>query len=341
VNRRSPPRKIELTEPDLDLLRFLAEHRLVVPEQAAVLLERSPETARARLGRLETAGYVRSERLLRGRPAMHLITRTGLRVVGSTLEPPRVDVRACEHDVGVAWLWLAARGGTYGPLQEIIAERRLRSHDGSRGLDPDSPEPLGVRLGGYGARGQEHLHYPDLLLRTADGRRIALELELSPKNRTRLEGILVAYGADPRIDGVVYLVDTASVARSVARAARRLGVSSRVHVQRVRLAGASPSAGRGHFASRAAPSSTARAPAPTAYAPARTARTPAPTAHAPVSTDRMPAPVAHGPARTARTPAPVAHAPARTARTPAPVAHAPARTARTPAWTARAHEVAM
>lgn len=253
MSRRASPLKVQLTEQDQELLGFLAEHRLVLPEQAAALLDRAPDTARARLSRLESAGYVRSESVFRGHPPMYLITRPGLRVLGSGLEPPRIEVRAYQHDVGVAWLWLAAHGGTFGPLREIIAERRLRSHDGARRSDLDAVEPLGVRLGGFGARGQERLHYPDLLLRTADGRRVALELELSPKGRTRLETILMGYGADPRIEGVVYLVDKASVARSVTDAARRLGVSSRVHVQRVRLAGAGASAPRGRTASRAVP----------------------------------------------------------------------------------------
>jgi hypothetical protein len=254
VAHRAPARKtIQLTETDLEVLRFLSEHRFVLPEHAAALLDRSLDTARARLSRLVGAGYVRSEPLLRGRPPMHLITRLGLRVVGSGFEPPRVDVRSYTHDVGMAWLWLAARGGTFGPLNEIIAERRMRSHDGAREPNADAAESLGVRLGGFGARGEERLHYPDLLLRTAAGRRVALELELSSKGRARLETILIGYGADPRIDGVVYLVDKGSVARSVTEAARRLGVSSRVHVQRVRFAGAAPSARPARSVSRAAP----------------------------------------------------------------------------------------
>jgi hypothetical protein len=252
VSRRAPPAKqIQLTESDLELLRFIAEHRFVLPEHAAALLDRAPDTARARLSRLESAGYVRSESVFRGQPPMYLITRPGLRVLGSVLAQPRTDMRAYGHDIGVAWLWLAARGGTFGPLEEIIGERRLRSQDGSRETET---EPLGVRLGGFGPRGQERLHYPDLLLRTADGRRVALELELSPKGRARLETILMGYGADPRIDGVVYLVDKAAVARAVTDTARRLGVSSRVHVQRVRLAGAAPRAvGRSRTMSRAVP----------------------------------------------------------------------------------------
>jgi hypothetical protein len=218
-----------------------------------VLLDRSPRTASARLARLAEAGYVRSERLFAGRPPMHLITPAGLRVAGSTLEPPRVDARTYQHDVGAAWLWLAARAGTFGPLQEVVAERRLRSHDAKR--EPGT-QPLGVRLGGVGPRGQERLHYPDLLLSTAGGRRVALELELSSKGRTRLETILVGYGSDPRIDGVVYLVDKASVARSVTEAARRLGVWSRVHLQRVRFAGPDQSAPRARTAGRAVPEFT-------------------------------------------------------------------------------------
>jgi len=116
---------------------------------------------------------------------------------------------------------------------------------------------LGVRLGGLGPRGQERLHYPDLLLHTTDGRRVALELELSSKGH-RLETILAGYGADPRIDGVVYLVESAAVARSVQAAARRLGVSSLVHVQRVRLTERSPTEARDTGVTRAAPAQHGR-----------------------------------------------------------------------------------
>jgi hypothetical protein len=82
------------------------------------------------------------------------------------------------------------------------------------------------------------------LLRTADRRSVALELELSSKGRTRLESILSGYGSDPRIAGVVYLVQSQTVARSVERAARKVGVSDLVHLQRVRLKVAQPAAAR-------------------------------------------------------------------------------------------------
>lgn len=232
------------------MLWFLAEHRMVLPDHVAALLGASESSARTRLSRLAKAGYVRSARLFHDQPAMHLIARDGLKVLGSTLPEPQLDVHAYQHDAGVAWLWIAARHGTFGPVREVVGERRMRSQDGRR--DPGS-EPLGVKLGGVGPRGREALHYPDLLLRTVAGRRIALELELSSKGRRRLERIMAGYAADPRIDAVVYLVESRTVARSVQSAARRVGISSRVHIQRVRSTVSSPADSVGLGARRAVP----------------------------------------------------------------------------------------
>jgi hypothetical protein len=222
----------------------MAQHRFVLADHAAVLLGVCTQTAIRRLARLEKGGYARHERVFDGQPALHLITRAGLGAVGSTLRTPRLEVHTYEHDVGVAWLWLAAHRGTFGPLSEVLAERTLRSHDGARQGESQPAEPLGVRLGRTGPHGREGLHYPDLLLTTADGRRVALELELSGKPRTKLESILAAYGADPRIAGVVYLLETQRLARVVERAARKLGVSDLIHLQRVRLNVAQPAATR-------------------------------------------------------------------------------------------------
>jgi len=220
-----------LTDTDLELLTFLAEHRLALASHVAVLLGTSAPAATARLNRLDRAGLLKRRDAFPGEPRSYQITRNGLAIIGSPLPAPRVDLRAYAHDVGVAWLWLAARTGTFGPLQEITGERRLRSTDGAR---EHGAEPLAVRLGGFGPHGTERHHYPDLVIRTADGRRIALELELTQKTRTRLETILSGYGADPRFDGVVYLVQSPAVARAVRAAARRLGISERVHIRRVR-----------------------------------------------------------------------------------------------------------
>ena len=270
------PRGLQLGEKDLELLWFLAEHRMALPGHVAALLGTSEAAARSRLARLVDAGYVRKDPLFYKQPAMYLIARAGLGVIGSALPTPRRDVHTYEHDAGVGWLWIAARHGTFGRVREIVGERRMRSHDGARDRDSHpTSEPLAVKLGGLGPGGRESLHYPDLLLRTADGRRVALELELSSKGRARLNKIMAGYAADPRIDGVVYLVPTASLARSVKAAARRAGIPELVHIQRVRSTVSSPAAAPTRVAQRSARAAHVGGPSPEWFrSPA--ARCPAP-----------------------------------------------------------------
>lgn len=224
-----------ITARDRLLLEMVAEHRLILPAHAQVLLGVSPSATSSRLRALSSGGYLEARRVFAGQPPSYQITREGLDVIGSRLPRPQLDLRAHAHDVGVAWLWLAARSGTFGPLSAVVSERTMRSLDARR--DDQSatvPGPLGVRLGGRGPGGRERLHYPDLLLVTPDGRRIAVELELTAKGTARRERILAGYGADARIDAVLYLVDRPALATAIRSSARRLGISHHVHVQWVR-----------------------------------------------------------------------------------------------------------
>jgi hypothetical protein len=245
----SPGRpRVRLTGRDLELLAFVAEHRLVVAEQVQALLGISGDAARARLRALTRGGLVASHRPFAGQRACYQIRSAGVDAIAGDLRPPRrLDLRTYEHELGAAWLWLAARRGTFGALREVVGERRLRSADATA---EGEPPPYGVRLGGLGAGGRERLHYPDLLLITPEGRRIALELELSSKGRRRRERILAGYGADARIDAVLYLVKDRRLGTSIRESARRLGLGALVHVQQVSSPAGRPSAGRGRVAER-------------------------------------------------------------------------------------------
>jgi hypothetical protein len=222
--------KSQLTARDMLLLRFVAEHRLVLAGHVQALLGISTAASYARLRGLTAAGYLRHENVFHRQPGCYQATRKGLAAIDSRYSTRQINLGEYQHDVGVAWLWLAARHGAFGPMGEVIAERRLRSHDATPGRTAD---PFGVRLGGYGPRGRERLHYPDLVLVTPDGKRIAVELELSGKGRTRREKILSGYAADARVDAVLYLVEHRNhgLARSIRESARRAGIDSIVHVQ--------------------------------------------------------------------------------------------------------------
>ena len=228
-----------VTERDLQLLGFVAEHRLVLPAHVAALLDTSSDAAAGRLRALAAGGFVRQEAIFHRQPSCYQITGKGLAAVGSGYRQPRLDLRCYRHDVGVAWLWLAARGGAFGPVRELISERRLRSLDA---VVDRAAEPVGVRLGGIGPAGKPRLHYPDLMFVLEGGQRVAIELELTGKGRARRERILSGYAVDSRIDAVLYLVDRPVVGRAIQLSARQIGISEIVHVQPVRWPGAS---GRG------------------------------------------------------------------------------------------------
>ncbi len=222
--------RVRLTERDLTVLAFIAEHRIVARAHVRALLTVGDSAAGSRLRALANAGFVGRHRSPDGHDECYTIKVRGLAALRSSLPRTRLDYRGYEHDVGVAWIWLAARGGLWGSPREVISERRMRSHDRS---EDGRHDPFAVRLGGVGPGGGPRLHYADVLLVRGDGRRVAFELELSGKSRIRRERILSGYAADPRIDAVVYLVDKTTVARGIQATARKLGISDLIHVQRV------------------------------------------------------------------------------------------------------------
>jgi hypothetical protein len=212
------------------VLAFLAEQRCAIAPQVQALLGCSARHAQQRLRELQDRRLAQSQRIFAGRPSTWRITAAGLRVIGSSLAPPRLHLSQYVHDLGLGWLWLAARNGGFGDLAAIHSERSVRGHDAGR--HPES-EPLGVGLGTFGPRGAEQRHYPDLLLATPAGKHIAVELELSGKSHRRLSGIMLAYAADARIDAVLYLVGERGLAARVQRAARDAGIGELVRIQPV------------------------------------------------------------------------------------------------------------
>jgi hypothetical protein len=244
-----------ITERDCRMLAFAAEHRFVLGGQVAMLLGISTRAATDRLRALRDAGYLAEGGLFNDEPSHYQVTTPGRRAIGSDLpRPPKVDPSLYRHDAGLAWLTVAAERGMFGPLAEIVSERRMRSQDGRA---DEREDPFGVRLGAAGRGGRPRFHYPDLILVTDTGHRVAFELELTLKQPRRRERILAAYAADRQIDAVVYLVDHPARRRAMQESARRVGIADRVRVEQIPIGRrqASPAPGRTsqRTASRGAP----------------------------------------------------------------------------------------
>lgn len=220
----------DLTDRDSAALRLLAEHRVVTATQVAHALAVTERTAWARLRRLQERKLIGLERIFAGQSGAAWIKQPGLSAIGSSLPPSRVELKGYRHDVGVGWVWLAAKGGAFGDLQAVVGEREMRSHDMRA---PAGGQPFGVGIVGLDSFGRLARHYPDLLLTTRTGQRVAVELELTAKSARRLDAIMLGYAGDPRIDGVLYLVSTPYLERLISSAAARAGISEIVRVQRV------------------------------------------------------------------------------------------------------------
>jgi hypothetical protein len=212
-----------LGEDELQVLEFLAEHRVATTGHVQELLGSTRQAAGVRVRRLVEAGLVGRQRIFEGQPATCWITRRGLDAIDKSLPAPQLNLKEYRHDLGAAWLWLAARRGVFGELRGVVSERTMRSAD-RRAEAPAHRFGVGAGAGG-------RLHYPDLLLQTASGQRVAVELELTGKGRRRLDGIMLGYAADPLIDAVLYLCPRGRVGAGVRDAARRAGIGERVSVQ--------------------------------------------------------------------------------------------------------------
>ncbi len=235
---------VRITARDQSFLKFAAEHRIVLAAHAQAVLGVSAPVARTRLRGLAENGLLRRHSILEVPGRCYSITRRGLSSIDSALPVPRFDANGYRHDVGLAWVWLAARGGAFGALREIVSERRMRSSDATEAhasrITGGAVDPFAVRLGGTGPGGRERLHYPDLILIDSRGSRVAVELELTPKARTRRERILAGYAADRSVAGVLYLVERRAVGRGIERSAERVGLQGRVRVQPVRWGSQAP-----------------------------------------------------------------------------------------------------
>jgi hypothetical protein len=237
-----------VSEVDEEVLRYVARHPVVLVSHVQAVLGLQEQAAAERLDSLSAEGLLRLAPKLRNQLAGYQITRSGLAQIGSDLPVPPVDLRRYWHDIGVVWLWVAARNGVFGEIERVFSEREMRAADQ---IDAAAKDPVdldlspalrakaadasfGIRLESGARRGPVPMHYPDLVLVVPSGR-LAVQLQLTGVGRDPLEAILSGYALKPSITDVLFLVDSSAVAFAVRASAAWLGLARSVHVQKVHL----------------------------------------------------------------------------------------------------------
>jgi hypothetical protein len=185
----------DLNELDMFVLREIVSFGALTGDQIARRYLDEPELAAWRLGMLRDGGFIYHQpNWIKGATVYwatrhgHRVTRLGLRPLTND-QPSLVTLR---HNLAV--VDLADYLLDQDPSAEWRTERKLGRAIGGR------PANRLARLGGKDG------HRPDGLL-LAEGKRVAIELEHTPKSETDYASICRWYAAATRIDAMRWFVD--------------------------------------------------------------------------------------------------------------------------------------
>ena len=160
---------------DLETLGWLAEQYGARADQLEALMGCGPRTVQRTVARLRMAGLVRAERMIVGEPAWVMPTSAGMTACGSGFGVWHPRIGLLSHVAAVSDVRLHIQGRA--PETEWIPERVLARE----------------------RRAGDHL--PDGVAIT-EGRRVAIEVELTVKSRERVTAILDEVAG--RFDAVLY-----------------------------------------------------------------------------------------------------------------------------------------
>jgi hypothetical protein len=160
---------------DIEVLGWLAEQYGARVDQLEVLMGAGPRTVQRTVTRLRAAGLVRTERVLVDEPAWVLPTAAGMAACSSGFGVWRPRLGSLAHVAAVNDVRLHVQGRA--PSTEWVTERVL-----ARDRLPGEHLCDGVAI--------------------TEGRRVAIEVELTPKSRRRVIAILDELTV--RFDAVLY-----------------------------------------------------------------------------------------------------------------------------------------
>lgn len=118
----------QVTDRDLDVLRWMTRHGMVTRAQVATRFFPSQDMAKKRIRKLIDLGLVSSRVTRRGAPDALLVTRAGVRICTSPLSVPKFSLAEYDHAVTVVDL-LEQLLTTY-PDATLVTERELRRDQG-------------------------------------------------------------------------------------------------------------------------------------------------------------------------------------------------------------------
>jgi hypothetical protein len=223
--RRAHGRRI--TARDEEILRWVARHGVVTAELIGWRFFWRPQrktygrwAVYRRLRILQELGLLLSDKPFAQHPAALRVTREGARLAGAGLRPAPLVVSQLRHSLSVVQLTEILLDDH--PGSELVTERELRARRyrelaaGERSLDQGRCPDAVLRIPSRGPGAQAVIT-------------VAIELDLSRKDRRAMERMVYQYDREP-VDAVWWYVTPARVER-VTRFVRELNAQDRMEVR--------------------------------------------------------------------------------------------------------------
>ncbi len=217
-----------ITDRDLELARWVGRVGVARTTDLAARFDMGRTAAYRRVKELVDQGLVERHRILHADDGLLMPTTRGLRAAGlESLRKPVVRLDQLEHAILVAQFI-----AHYEPrLRErvLLTERELIAAEAEAG------NPIGSSIQ-RSHDGFPRFHRPDIVVgqKALQTDLVAIEIERSVKQKSRLDAILKGYLRNPNVAAVHYWA-TAPAAKAVQGAVKRVGVGELVTIHELKF----------------------------------------------------------------------------------------------------------
>lgn len=190
-------RGIQITARDKEICVFLQQWRYANVKQLAKKFGTSTPAMYRRLDKLCRASIIKHEKVLADKPGVYRCLPKG-RMLADTNLPPveRISEHFFRHTVAAVDVALALEQES----PRLLSEQELRSDKG---------------INVFSTQKGKREHCPDIIAYMPDGKVVAVEVELSVKNKERIEGIFRWYFQHSEYHEVRYYVPGEAMAHRI------------------------------------------------------------------------------------------------------------------------------
>lgn|GEM_PF-7128009 len=188
---------IKLMPRDKDICVFLQRWRYANIDQLVAKFDASYSVMYRRLGKLSQAGLIKQEQVLTKDLGVYRCLPKGRALAGTGLPPvEHISLHLYRHTVAVVDVALAIEKED----ARILSETELRSDKG---------------MNTFSAKRGKKDHCPDIIAYMPDGSTVAIEAELTGKNKERIQEILLWYFQHSEYQQVRYYVPNEAMAQRI------------------------------------------------------------------------------------------------------------------------------